>query len=147
MGVTTQNHPRQTQQKGPITSDDYEYYVVLNTLNKSSNYFIKIKNNIGFTDYANFLQVIVAGGTMEPIDEFRDLLAAGQPLDHRINVLRCGHVVPPENVLALCLSRGPSNLPLNFSYETRNSIELVRFFTDRQTVITYHIYAYPQALN
>ncbi|CAH2071009.1 unnamed protein product, partial [Iphiclides podalirius] len=69
--------------------------------------------------------VIVAGGTMEPIEEFRELLAGNQPLDLRLNVLRCGHVVPPENVVALCLSKGPSNLALNFSYETRMSKELL----------------------
>ncbi|KAI5646593.1 hypothetical protein NE865_01527 [Phthorimaea operculella] len=66
--------------------------------------------------------VIVAGGTMEPISEFKALLTNEED---RINVVRCEHVVPPENVLAICLSKGPSNLTLNFSYENRMSNDLL----------------------
>ncbi|KAJ2951990.1 hypothetical protein O0L34_g4253 [Tuta absoluta] len=66
--------------------------------------------------------VIVAGGTMEPISEFKALLTNEED---RINVVRCEHVVPPENVLAICLSKGPSNMSLNFSYENRMGNELL----------------------
>ncbi|CAG9138371.1 unnamed protein product [Plutella xylostella] len=43
------------------------------------------------------------------------------PLPRDVTVVRCDHVVPAENVLAVCLSKGPSNLSLNFSYESRQS--------------------------
>ncbi|XP_026322080.1 ATP-dependent DNA helicase DDX11 [Hyposmocoma kahamanoa] len=69
--------------------------------------------------------VIVAGGTMEPISEFRNLLTVNIDKYAQINVVRCDHVVPPDNVLAVCLSKGPSNLNLNFSYENRKKNELV----------------------
>lgn len=62
---------------------------------------------------------------MEPISEFRGLLTANIDKYDQINVVRCDHVVPPDNVLAVCLSKGPSNLSLNFSYENRNNDELV----------------------
>lgn len=75
------------------------------------------------------MQVIVAGGTMEPITEFRGLLSPNIEKHDEINVVRCDHVVPPDNVLAVCLSKGPSNLTLNFSYESRKNNELVSIFT------------------
>lgn len=62
---------------------------------------------------------------MEPISEFRGLLTANIDKHDQINVVRCDHVVPPANVLAVCLSKGPSNLSLNFSYESRKNNELV----------------------
>ncbi|GBP85109.1 hypothetical protein EVAR_51228_1 [Eumeta japonica] len=60
--------------------------------------------------------VIVAGGTMEPMSEFEGLLGARD-----LTLLRCDHVVPDDHVLGICLSEGPSGMPLCFSYENRNS--------------------------
>ncbi|KAJ0178679.1 hypothetical protein K1T71_005454 [Dendrolimus kikuchii] len=67
--------------------------------------------------------VIVAGGTMEPINEFKQLLTRNGDNDNVVNIVRCDHVVPPENVLGICLTKGPSNVTLNFSYENRMSVE------------------------
>ncbi|XP_068631264.1 ATP-dependent DNA helicase DDX11 [Battus philenor] len=68
--------------------------------------------------------VIVAGGTMEPVSEFQALLTNNVDVN-RVNIVKCGHVVPSDNVLGICLSKGPSNINLNFSYENRMSIELL----------------------
>ncbi|XP_072940109.1 ATP-dependent DNA helicase DDX11 [Epargyreus clarus] len=68
--------------------------------------------------------VVVAGGTMEPINEFRSLLTNNSPSGD-VNVVKCEHVVPAENVLGICLSKGPTNVSLNFSYENRTSNELL----------------------
>ncbi|KOB74508.1 putative ATP-dependent RNA helicase DDX11, partial [Operophtera brumata] len=59
------------------------------------------------------LEVIVAGGTMEPISEFKSLLTS-EPDDARVNVVRCQHVVPPDHVLGVCLSKGPSNEKMSY---------------------------------
>ncbi|XP_069358195.1 ATP-dependent DNA helicase DDX11 isoform X1 [Maniola hyperantus] len=69
--------------------------------------------------------VIVAGGTMEPVAEFQALLTNNDPEVDRVNVVKCEHVVPPNNVLGVCLSKGPSNIQLNFSYEHRASKDLL----------------------
>ncbi|XP_045534903.1 ATP-dependent DNA helicase DDX11 [Papilio machaon] len=69
--------------------------------------------------------VILAGGTMEPISEFEGLLTNNSTELNRVNIVKCGHVVPPDNVLGVCLSQGPSNINLNFSYENRMSNELL----------------------
>ncbi|XP_013190361.1 ATP-dependent DNA helicase DDX11 [Amyelois transitella] len=63
--------------------------------------------------------VILAGGTMEPVSEFLELLTGDSSMNDNVNIVKCEHVVPRENVLALCVSKGPSQLPLNFSYENR----------------------------
>ncbi|XP_047022259.1 ATP-dependent DNA helicase DDX11 isoform X1 [Helicoverpa zea] len=69
--------------------------------------------------------VIVAGGTMEPISEFKALLTTNSRTDDIVNIVRCEHVVPSDNVLGVCLSKGPTNVSLNFSYENRMSNELL----------------------
>nr|XP_053603575.1 ATP-dependent DNA helicase DDX11 isoform X2 [Plodia interpunctella] len=63
--------------------------------------------------------VILAGGTMEPVSEFLQLLTGSAAARDVVNVVKCEHVVPRDNVLALCVSKGPSQLALNFSYENR----------------------------
>ncbi|CAH2244147.1 jg23453 [Pararge aegeria aegeria] len=69
--------------------------------------------------------VIVAGGTMEPVAEFQALLTNNSLEVDKVNVVKCEHVVPPDNVLGVCLSKGPSNVHLNFSYENRSSKDLL----------------------
>lgn len=61
---------------------------------------------------------------MEPLSEFKSLLT-NNTLEDVINVVKCHHVVPSDNVLGVCLSRGLSNVSLNFSYENRMSKQLV----------------------
>lgn len=72
--------------------------------------------------------VIVAGGTMQPISEFREQLFqnAGAELS-RITAFSCGHVIPPENILPIIVTKGPSGKILDFSYESRNTVAVVRF--------------------
>lgn len=63
---------------------------------------------------------------MQPFSEFRNQLfisSGGDP--QRIMEFSCDHVIPQENILTGCLSQGPSGKILNFSYESRNSPELV----------------------
>ncbi|CAH0725234.1 unnamed protein product, partial [Brenthis ino] len=69
--------------------------------------------------------VIVAGGTMEPVSEFQALLTNNTMDEERLTVVKCDHVVSPDNVLGICLSKGPSNINLNFSYENRTSKDLL----------------------
>ncbi|XP_046963240.1 ATP-dependent DNA helicase DDX11 [Vanessa cardui] len=69
--------------------------------------------------------VILAGGTMEPMNEFQALLTNNLLNTEIVNIVKCEHVVAPENVLGVCLSKGPSNISLNFSYENRTSKELL----------------------
>ncbi|XP_053400123.1 ATP-dependent DNA helicase DDX11-like isoform X2 [Mercenaria mercenaria] len=70
--------------------------------------------------------VVVAGGTMQPISEFKDQLfhAAGvQP--ERILEYSCGHVIPGEQLLPLAVSTGPTGVQLDFTYTNRNKTSLL----------------------
>jgi len=64
--------------------------------------------------------VIVAGGTMRPMEEFRDqlFLASGAP-QSRVTSFSCDHVVPGSNLLPLVLKSGPSGVQFEFSYNQR----------------------------
>ena len=60
---------------------------------------------------------------MQPLWEFQYQLfvAAGAKSD-RILTFSCGHVIPPEHVLPIALSRGPSNQELDFSWGQRGKL-------------------------
>ncbi|CAJ0961772.1 unnamed protein product, partial [Ranitomeya imitator] len=70
--------------------------------------------------------VIIAGGTMQPVSDFKQqlLMAAGlQP--ERIVEFSCGHVIPPENILPIVLCSGPTNQQLEFTYEKRGRPDMM----------------------
>lgn len=73
--------------------------------------------------------MIVSGGTMEPISEFKDQLFnfSGGNLD-RIVQFSCGHVVPSDHILPLIMCVGPTGKKLDFSYQERTSIKMVLFY-------------------
>ncbi|XP_059062417.1 ATP-dependent DNA helicase DDX11 isoform X1 [Achroia grisella] len=69
--------------------------------------------------------VVLAGGTMEPVSEFLQLLTGSSNQSEKVNVVKCEHVVPKDNVLGICVTKGPSQLNLNFGYENRMSKNLL----------------------
>merc|ERR1740128_722431 len=66
--------------------------------------------------------VIVAGGTMRPIEEFKQQLfiAAGADPD-RISHFSCEHVVPGEHLHPAVVTTGPTGVQLDFSYQHRDT--------------------------
>ncbi|KAK9511713.1 hypothetical protein O3M35_000321 [Rhynocoris fuscipes] len=70
--------------------------------------------------------VILAGGTMEPISEFKERLfeVCGVSSD-RINTFSCGHIVPKENILPIVVCKGPSGKIFDFSFNSRSSPEMI----------------------
>jgi len=60
--------------------------------------------------------LVLAGGTMQPFNEFTDLLF--KPIgvsSQRIVKFACGHVIPDKNLLAIAVPRGPSMISLILS--------------------------------
>ncbi|WBW72840.1 ATP-dependent DNA helicase Chl1 [Schizosaccharomyces osmophilus] len=94
----------------------------------SSNAFLKYmlldpsKHFQSLTDQCR--SVTLAGGTMSPLDDFIELLFSESK--SRIDEFSCGHIVPKENVLTLLLSKGPSQVPYEFSYQNRTREDLTR---------------------
>ena len=68
--------------------------------------------------------VVVAGGTMQPLSEFRDQLYinAGAHPD-RVTHFSCDHVVPPDNILPRVVCSGPTGARLDFSFQFRDKQE------------------------
>ena len=68
--------------------------------------------------------VVVAGGTMQPVTEFRDQLFVAAGADtSRVMHFSCDHVVPASNILPRVLSCGPSGAKLDFSFQHRDKTE------------------------
>ncbi|CAH2013425.1 unnamed protein product [Acanthoscelides obtectus] len=67
--------------------------------------------------------IIVAGGTMKPIAEFRDrLLINAGAAPERIVEFSCDHIVPPENILPIVMTKGADKESLLFNFEKRMSM-------------------------
>ncbi|KAH7447640.1 hypothetical protein KP509_01G114900 [Ceratopteris richardii] len=62
--------------------------------------------------------IILAGGTLQPIEELRYRLFP-QLQEDRVHTFSCGHIVPAENVLALAIARGPTGRTFDFTYQSR----------------------------
>ena len=70
--------------------------------------------------------VILAGGTMEPMSEFKDQLfisAGANP--NRIFTFSCDHVVPKENILSTIISSGPTGVEFEFNFYNRQNSNMV----------------------
>ncbi|CAN1285886.1 ATP-dependent DNA helicase DDX11 [Linum perenne] len=68
--------------------------------------------------------VILAGGTLQPIEETRERLFPRLPLD-QLHFFSCGHIVPPQSILPIAVSLGPSGQALDFSYSSRSSLTTI----------------------
>ncbi|KAF5281968.1 hypothetical protein FQA39_LY00492 [Lamprigera yunnana] len=67
--------------------------------------------------------VIVAGGTMKPMSEFRSRLFIGAGADsNRIMEFSCDHIIPQENILPLVITKGQNSENLLFNFENRSSM-------------------------
>jgi len=70
--------------------------------------------------------VIIAGGTMQPISEFKNILLHSANVgEDRITEFSCGHVIPPENLTVVAMEKGPSGITLDFSYKNRHNASLI----------------------
>ena len=67
--------------------------------------------------------MVLVGGTMQPTYEFEYQLfgACGAPKD-RIMTFSCGHIVSPNHVLPMVLTKGASGKELDFSFSKRSTL-------------------------
>ncbi|KAF6986590.1 hypothetical protein CFC21_004324 [Triticum aestivum] len=82
--------------------------------------------------------VIMAGGTLQPIEETRLRLFPGL-LPSDIKFFSCNHIVPPESILPIAVTCGPSGKKFDFSHSSRSSPtmieELGRFLCNIVTIV------------
>ncbi|KAK4049090.1 ATP-dependent DNA helicase chl1 [Microbotryomycetes sp. JL221] len=68
--------------------------------------------------------VVLAGGTMAPMSDFREQLFPTVPLD-RFSTFSCGHVVAPDHVATFAVNKGPTGIPLLFTFDRRKDDKLL----------------------
>ncbi|KDE06580.1 hypothetical protein MVLG_03076 [Microbotryum lychnidis-dioicae p1A1 Lamole] len=68
--------------------------------------------------------VVLAGGTMEPMSDFRDQLFPYLPSE-RFSTFSCGHVVPPDHIACFAVSKGPTGESLEFKFDRRKDEKLL----------------------
>uniref|UniRef100_U3JMF8 Helicase ATP-binding domain-containing protein n=1 Tax=Ficedula albicollis TaxID=59894 RepID=U3JMF8_FICAL len=108
-----------------LTNANQDGRVILNrqgTVGQSSLKFLLLNPAVHFAKVVEECRtVIIAGGTMQPVADFREQLLGCAGVDPaRIVEFSCGHVIPPENILPIILCSGPSNQQLEFTYQTRD---------------------------
>ncbi|NXN86148.1 DDX11 helicase, partial [Bombycilla garrulus] len=108
-----------------LTNANQDGRVILNrqgTVSQSSLKFLLLNPAVHFAKVVEECRaVIIAGGTMQPVADFREQLLCCAGVDPaRIVEFSCGHVIPPENILPIILCSGPSNQQLEFTYQTRD---------------------------
>ncbi|KAJ7323127.1 DEAD H (Asp-Glu-Ala-Asp His) box helicase 11 [Desmophyllum pertusum] len=112
-----------------LTNADKDGRVVVNKQDRhssSSLKFLLLNPAVHFTSVVREARaVIVAGGTMQPMSDFKDQLftCAGLPSENILE-FSCGHVIPAENLLSVALDKGPSGKELDFTYQSRDSPQL-----------------------
>ncbi|XP_047204207.1 ATP-dependent DNA helicase DDX11 isoform X1 [Girardinichthys multiradiatus] len=109
-----------------LTNSNTDGRVVLQkqaTLSESSVKFLLLNPAVHFAQVLKDCRaVIITGGTMQPVSDFKqELLFSAGVKEERIAEFSCGHVIPPENILPLVLSAGPSGQELDFTFQKRDS--------------------------
>ncbi|XP_014208174.1 ATP-dependent DNA helicase DDX11 [Copidosoma floridanum] len=97
------------------------------TIGQGEMKFLLLNPAMHFSDIIKEARaVILAGGTMEPISEFKDqlFLSAGAKPE-RIVTFSCDHVIPKENILTCILKSGPTGLEYEFNYQNRQNKKLL----------------------
>lgn len=105
---------------GKVLTDYCEHDIL-----KSSLKFILLNPSSQFKQMTEEARsIVLAGGTMQPFDEFVDLLFGPLGIDRqRMSVFSCGHVIDKNHLYAATLANGPTGKPLELSYKTKSSLE------------------------
>ncbi|XP_014649464.1 PREDICTED: probable ATP-dependent RNA helicase DDX11 isoform X2 [Ceratotherium simum simum] len=107
-----------------LTAANQDGRVILSrrgSLSQSSLKFLLLNPAVPFAQVVKECRaVVIAGGTMQPVSDFREqLLACAGAEAERVVEFSCGHVIPPDNILPLVICSGPSNQQLEFTYQKR----------------------------
>ncbi|XP_033615327.1 ATP-dependent DNA helicase DDX11 [Fukomys damarensis] len=91
------------------------------SLSQSSLKFLLLNPAVHFAQVVKECRaVVIAGGTMRPVSDFREqLLACAGVEAERVVEFSCGHVIPPDNILPLVLCGGATEQQLEFTYQKR----------------------------
>ncbi|CAK9814513.1 ATP-dependent DNA helicase DDX11 [Anthophora plagiata] len=70
--------------------------------------------------------VILAGGTMAPMNEFTEqLFIAAGAIPERIITFSCDHVISRENIACSIITHGPTGIEFEFNFQNRQNVKLL----------------------
>ncbi|XP_076243503.1 ATP-dependent DNA helicase DDX11 isoform X2 [Calliopsis andreniformis] len=70
--------------------------------------------------------VILAGGTMAPMNEFTEqLFVAAGAAPERIVTFSCDHIIPQENIVCNIVTHGPTGVEFEFNFQNRQNVKLL----------------------
>ncbi|XP_063084434.1 ATP-dependent DNA helicase DDX11 isoform X3 [Cavia porcellus] len=107
-----------------LTTANQDGRVILSrqgSLSQSSLKFLLLNPAVQFAQVVKECRaMVIAGGTMQPVSDFREqLLAWAGTQSERVVEFSCGHVIPPDNILPLVLCSGPTGQQLEFTFQQR----------------------------
>uniref|UniRef100_A0A8C6DV27 DEAD/H-box helicase 11 n=1 Tax=Moschus moschiferus TaxID=68415 RepID=A0A8C6DV27_MOSMO len=113
-----------------LTAANQDGRVILSrqgSLSQSSLKFLLLNPAVHFTQVVKECRaVVIAGGTMQPVSDFREQLLASAGVEAECVVeFSCGHVIPPDHILPLVICSGPSNQMLDFTYQKRGLPQMI----------------------
>uniref|UniRef100_A0A3Q1N5S6 DEAD/H-box helicase 11 n=2 Tax=Bos TaxID=9903 RepID=A0A3Q1N5S6_BOVIN len=113
-----------------LTTANQDGRVILSrqgSLSQSSLKFLLLNPAVHFAQVVKECRaVVIAGGTMQPVSDFREQLLAGAGVEaERVVEFSCGHVIPPDHILPLIICSGPSNQMLDFTYQKRGLPQMI----------------------
>nr|XP_035948320.1 ATP-dependent DNA helicase DDX11 isoform X4 [Halichoerus grypus] len=113
-----------------LTTANQDGRVILSrqgSLSQSSLKFLLLNPAVHFAQVVKECRaVVIAGGTMQPVSDFREqLLACAGVEAERVVEFSCGHVIPPDNILPLVICSGPSSQQLEFTYQKRELPQMI----------------------
>ncbi|KAK8936340.1 DNA repair helicase UVH6 [Platanthera zijinensis] len=116
-----------------LTNKDNEGRIVLSRQKLSNSRkiveahlkYVMLSGERIFTEIMNQVHaVVLTGGTLQPIEETRVRLFPDLSID-QVHFFACKHIVPPESILPIAVSCGPSGLSFDFSYNSRRCPSMI----------------------
>ena len=110
-----------------LSSPFYDGRVLLNIdqTSRSTLKFMLLNPDACFEEIVKQARsIVLAGGTMKPISDFELLVKDRKRLEY----FSCGHVIPKDNIVCLGLATGPNGVKFDFSYNSRDSVQVVKKF-------------------
>ncbi|PBC29683.1 ATP-dependent DNA helicase DDX11 isoform X1 [Apis cerana] len=97
------------------------------TVGQSIMKFLLLNPAIHFHDIVRDARaVILAGGTMAPMNEFiEQLFIAAGATQERIVTFSCDHVIPKENIICNIITHGPTGIEFEFNFQNRENTKLL----------------------
>ncbi|XP_047329594.1 ATP-dependent DNA helicase DDX11 [Impatiens glandulifera] len=110
-----------------LNNRDGDGRIIISKTNQGGEYlkYVMLSGEKIFSEVTNEVRaVILAGGTLQPIEETRERLFPSLKPD-QLHFFSCNHIVSPDRILPLVVSNGPTGQSFDFSFGSRSSPTMI----------------------